>query len=112
MNAEVETFLRDIGFPFTVGYGMTECGPLISYENWHKTRLFSSGHVVEYLELKIDSPNPYDIVGEIMVKGEQVMLGYYKNREASDEVLVGDGWLRTGDLGVIDKDMFVYIRNT
>ncbi|MCB5249529.1 MAG: AMP-binding protein [Candidatus Cloacimonadales bacterium] len=110
MNAEVETFLRDIGFPFTVGYGMTECGPLISYENWHKTRLFSSGHVVEYLELKIDSPNPYDIVGEIMVKGEQVMLGYYKNREASDEVLVGDGWLRTGDLGVIDKDMFVYIR--
>ncbi|HPY96397.1 MAG TPA: AMP-binding protein [Candidatus Cloacimonadota bacterium] len=110
MNTEAEAFLTSIEFPFTVGYGMTECGPLISYENWHKTKLTSSGHLVEYLDIKIDSSDPYNIVGEIMVKGEQVMLGYYKNPEATNEVLTKDGWLKTGDLGVIDKDKFVYIK--
>jgi long-chain acyl-CoA synthetase len=89
---------------------MTECGPLISYSNWDVTRLRSAGRVVDTLEVKIDSEDPYNQVGEIMVKGENVMLGYYKNDEATHAVLDKDGWLHTGDLGVIDKDDFIYIR--
>ncbi len=110
MNKEVESFLREIGFPFTIGYGMTECGPLISYANWHKTKLGSSGQIVDFMEIKTDSPNPKQIIGEIMVKGEQVTMGYYKNPEATREVLSEDGWLRTGDLGLIDDEVFVFIK--
>jgi len=109
-NKEAEDFFKKMKFPFSIGYGMTECGPLISYSNWEVTRLRSAGQVVDTLEIKIDSGDPFNEVGEIMLRGENLMLGYYKNKEATDEVLDKDGWLHTGDLGVIDKDNFVYIR--
>lgn len=109
-NKEAEDFFKKIKFPFSIGYGMTECGPLISYTNWDRTRLRSAGQLVDTLEVKIDSNDPYNEVGEIMVKGENVMAGYYKNEEATGAVLDKDGWLRTGDLGVIDREKFIYIR--
>jgi long-chain acyl-CoA synthetase len=110
LNKEVEVFLNKIRFPYSIGYGMTECGPLISYANWDKTRLGSAGRIVDNMEVRIDSPDPYNEVGEILVRGENVMLGYYKNEEATRAALDGEGWLHTGDLGVIDKDGFIYIR--
>ena len=109
-NKDAEEFFKKIKFPFSVGYGMTECGPLISYTNWDRTKLRSAGQVVDTLEMKIDSDDPYNEVGEIMVKGENVMMGYYKNKEATKEVIDDDGWLHTGDLGVIDEENFVFIR--
>ncbi|MGC9341453.1 MAG: AMP-binding protein [Bacteroidales bacterium] len=109
-NKEAEDFFKEMKFPFSIGYGMTECGPLISYSNWDITRLRSAGQVVDTLDIKIDSPDPYNEVGEIMLKGENVMIGYYKNEEATNAVLEKDGWLHTGDLGVIDRENFVYIR--
>jgi long-chain acyl-CoA synthetase len=108
-NKEVESFFRKIKFPFTVGYGMTECGPLISYINWKKHKLTGVGKVVDELEIKIDSPEPENTVGEIMVRGTQVMLGYYKNEEVTNQTLI-DGWLHTGDLGLQDKDGYIYIK--
>lgn len=110
LNKEVEVFLNKIGFPFSIGYGMTECGPLISYANWDKTRLGSAGKIVDTMEVTIDSPDPYNEVGEILVRGENVMLGYYKNEEATRAALDDQGWLHTGDLGVIDKDNYIYIK--
>jgi long-chain acyl-CoA synthetase len=89
---------------------MTECGPLISYEAWDKTMPSSAGRLVDRMEIRIDSEDPYRIVGEIQVKGENVMLGYFKNEEATRESFTPDGWLKTGDLGIIDKNNFVYIR--
>jgi long-chain acyl-CoA synthetase len=109
-NPEVETFLKDIGFKFTVGYGMTECGPIITYDSWKTSRLFSSGKAVVNMEVKIDSEDPENIVGEILVKGDNVMLGYYKNPEATSQAIDKDGWLHTGDLGLIDKDGYLYIK--
>lgn len=97
-------------FPFSIGYGMTECGPLISYAGWDKTRLGSAGKVVDGMEVRIDSADPYNEVGEIIVRGENVMLGYYKNEKTTSEVIDKDGWLHTGDLGVIDSENFIYIR--
>ncbi|MFH1037803.1 MAG: AMP-binding protein [PVC group bacterium] len=110
LNDEVEIFLKKIGIPITVGYGMTECGPLISYAPWYEHRIQSVGRAIPSLELKIDSPDPLRVVGEIMVRGPGVMLGYYKNSEATREVLDGEGWLRTGDLGLLDADGFVFIK--
>ncbi len=110
LNAEVEKFLKAIKFPFTIGYGMSECGPLISYATWDQHRFRSAGRVVNYLQAKIDSSDPSNIPGDILVKGEQVMYGYYKNNEASQEVLSDDGWLNTGDIGLIDSDNFIYIK--
>ncbi len=110
LNKDVEIFFNKIKFPFSIGYGMTECGPLISYANWDKTRLGSAGKLVDNMEVKIDSTDPYNEVGEIMVRGENVMLGYFKNSEATKAALDKDGWLHTGDLGVIDKDNFIYIK--
>mgnify|MGYP000869352617 CR=1 FL=1 len=110
LNTEVEQFFRKIKFPFTIGYGMTECGPLISYEAWNKTMPSSAGKLVDRMEVRIDSADPYNEVGEIQVRGENVMLGYYKNETATRESFTDDGWLRTGDLGVIDKNNFIYIR--
>jgi long-chain acyl-CoA synthetase len=110
LSKDVELFLNSIRFPFSIGYGMTECGPLISYANWDKTRLGSAGKIVDTMEVKIDSADPYNEVGEIMVRGENVMDGYYKNPEASRASIDGEGWLHTGDLGVIDKDHFIYIK--
>ncbi|MDD3685852.1 MAG: AMP-binding protein [Bacteroidales bacterium] len=109
MNREVETFLREIGFNFSIGYGMTECGPLIAYDGWKTTKIYSTGKVVDCLEIKIDSKESGK-VGEIMVRGENVMLGYYKNQEETDKALDSDGWLHTGDLGVIDNDGYIFIK--
>lgn len=110
LNKEVGDFLTKIKFPYTVGYGMTECGPLISYEYWETYRPLSCGTLVDRMSATIDSSDPENISGEIMVKGDNVMLGYFKNQEATDEVLDKDGWLKTGDLGVMDKAGFIYIK--
>lgn len=109
-NAHAEKFFKKIGFRFTVGYGMTECGPLISYAPWDKTRIGASGRAVDTLEVTIDSPDPEKIVGEIILRGENVMAGYYKNEKATNEIIDSDGWMHTGDLGVIDKDGNIYIK--
>jgi long-chain acyl-CoA synthetase len=110
LNKQVEKFLTKIRFKFAIGYGMTECGPLISYDGWKTRKLTSAGKPVDSLELKIDSENPQKEVGEIMVKGDNVMVEYYKNPEATKAALTEDGWLRTGDLGLLDKDNYVFIK--
>jgi len=110
LNKDVELFLRKIGFPFTIGYGMTECGPLISYAPWTESRKFSAGELVDRMQVKIDSKDPYNEVGEILVKGDNALLGYYKNDEATKEIFDADGWIHTGDLGVIDEQNFIYIK--
>ncbi len=109
-NADAEKFFKKIGFRFTVGYGMTECGPLISYASWDTTKLGASGRFVDTLEVTIDSPDPEKIVGEIILKGENVMTGYYKNEKATREMIDDKGWMHTGDLGVIDKDGNIFIK--
>jgi long-chain acyl-CoA synthetase len=109
-NADTEKFFRKIKFKFTVGYGMTECGPLISYASWDTTKLGASGRAVDTLEVTIASPDPEKQVGEIILRGENVMLGYYKNPEATAAVIDKDGWMHTGDLGVIDKEGNIYIK--
>ena len=110
LGAEAEEFFTKIKFPFTIGYGMTECGPLISYASHATTRRRSSGKILDVMELKIDSDKPYEVPGEILVKGEVLMEGYYKNEEATKEAIDTDGWLHTGDLGVTDEDGFIYIK--
>ena len=110
LNADVEKFLRKIKFPYTVGYGMTECGPLISYAYWSEFKERSCGKVVDRMEVKIDSEDPENVVGEILTRGANVMLGYYKNEAATKEVFTSDGWLKTGDLGVLDSENHVFIR--
>ncbi|MFR9591362.1 MAG: AMP-binding protein, partial [Rikenellaceae bacterium] len=111
MNHETESFLTKIGFPLTVGYGMTECAPLISFSPNDEFKLGSCGKVItKNLEVKILSSDPQNIPGEILVRGEHVMVGYYKNDEATSSVLDVDGWLHTGDLGVIDTDDTLYIK--
>lgn len=110
LNPEVEKFLRKIRFPYTVGYGMTECGPLISYAYWSEFKERSCGKVVDRMQVKIDSEDPQNVVGEILAKGANLMLGYYKNDEGTKEVFTDDGWLKTGDLGILDKDNFVFIK--
>ena len=109
-NAEAEEFFKKIKFPFTIGYGMTECGPLISYASWNTTKQQSAGKSVDTLEVKIDSEDPENIAGEILIKGENVMNGYYKNEEATNQAIDKEGWLHSGDLGVIDKDGFIFIK--
>lgn len=110
LNPEVEKLLRKIDFPLHVGYGMTECAPLISYEDWNEQPFGSCGKCVYRNELKIDSADPHNIVGEILVKGQHVMLGYYKNDEATKAAFTQDGWMRTGDLGVVDAEGNLFIR--
>lgn len=110
LNSDVENFLKKVKFPFTIGYGMTECGPLISYVYWDQFRKRSSGKVVDRMQAKIDSEDQHNIVGEILVKGSNVMLGYYKNEEATKEIFTNDGWLKTGDLGTMDIDNYIYIK--
>ncbi len=110
LSSEVEKFFRKIRFPFTIGYGMTECAPLISYDAWNTTRPSSAGKLVDRMEVKIDSPDPLKQPGEILVRGENVMLGYYKNEEATRQAIDPDGWLHTGDLGIIDRDQYIYIK--
>lgn len=111
INPEVEEFFHRIKFPFTIGYGMTECGPLISYAPWNEFIPTSSGRVLpRIMEARIFKSNPDDALGEIQVRGENVMKGYYKNEEATREVFTEDGWLRTGDLGTLDQHNNLYIR--
>ena len=111
MNQEVADFLYEIRFPFTIGYGMTECGPLISYDNHREYVLTSCGQVLKgIMQVRIDSEDPYHQVGEIQVRGENVMKGYYKNEEATRNAFTEDGWLKTGDLGTIDAQNRIYIR--
>ncbi len=110
LNKEVGDFLTKIKFPYTVGYGMTECGPLISYEYWETYRPSSCGTIVDRMEAVIDSSDSEKIPGEILVKGMNTMLGYYKNEEETEAVLSKDGWLKTGDLGIIDSDGHLYIK--
>ncbi|HUX54956.1 MAG TPA: AMP-binding protein [Williamwhitmania sp.] len=110
LNPEVESFLKKIGFRFTVGYGMTECGPIVAYAPWNKTKLFSTGKAALGMQIKIDSDDPENIVGEILVKGDNVMLGYYRNEEATEAAFTPDGWMHTGDLGLLDKDGFLFIK--
>ena len=110
MNPEVTDFFYKIKFPFTIGYGMTECGPLISYAPWNTFIPGSAGKILDIMEVRIDSDDPYNTTGEIQVRGENVMKGYYKNEEATREVFTEDGWLKTGDLGTIDANGFIYIR--
>lgn len=109
-NQEVEAFLKDIDFPITVGYGATECAPIITYADYKEFRPTSCGKAVVHMEVKIDSPDPQNIPGEILTRGTNVMLGYYKNEEATKEVLDDEGWYHTGDLGLMDKDGYVYIK--
>ncbi|BEG63064.1 AMP-binding protein [Coprobacter fastidiosus] len=111
LNAEVEAFLYRIKFPFTVGYGMTECGPLISYTHHSEFIPRSSGRILEgYMQVKIDSSDPELIPGEICVRGENVMAGYYKNQEATEKVIDKDGWLHTGDMGTVNNDDTIFIK--
>lgn len=110
LNPEVEEFFYKIKFPFTVGYGMTECGPLISYAPWDKFVPSSSGKILDIMEARIYKENAEAETGEIQVRGENVMTGYYKNPEATKEVFTDDGWLRTGDLGTMDKEGNIFIR--
>jgi long-chain acyl-CoA synthetase len=110
LNLEAETFFRKIKFRYTVGYGMTECGPLISYAPWDVNKLGAAGKAVDTLEVKIDSPDPQHVVGEIILRGENVMTGYYKNEKATKEIIDENGWMHTGDLGLIDKEGFIFIK--
>ena len=109
LNKDVETFLRKIRFPFTVGYGMTECAPLVAYAPWDEQRPGSCGRIVDRMEGRIDSPDPANVPGELWVRGQNVMKGYYRNPEATAAVMK-DGWMNTGDLCTMDSDGFLYIR--
>ena len=109
-NPEVERFFHKIGFPLTVGYGMTECAPIIGYVDWKDAKLYSCGRAVMNMEIKIDSPDPENIPGEVLVKGANVFLGYYKNDEATASVFDKDGWFHTGDMGVMDKEGFLFLK--
>ena len=110
LNPEVERALRKVKFPFTVGYGMTECAPIISYSRWFKSRMYSCGTVAPNIEIRVDSKAPHLIPGEVQVRGANVFLGYYKNAEATAEVFTKDGWFRTGDVGILDNDGYLYLR--
>ena len=109
-NPDVERFFRKIEFPFTVGYGMTECAPIIAYAHFDKTRLLSCGQAAPHMEIRIDSPDPAQVPGEVQVRGMNVFLGYYKNPEATAQAFTEDGWFRTGDMGVLDADGFLYLK--
>ncbi len=109
-NPDVEAFFNKIGFPYTVGYGMTECAPILSYAHWNKAKLYSCGRAALHMELRIDSPDPQNIPGEVQAKGPNVFLGYFKNPEATASVMTEDGWLKTGDMGVMDKDGYLFLR--
>ncbi len=110
LNQEVEHFLKSIHFPYTVGYGMTECGPILAYDSWETFKQGSCGKAVPRMELRIDSNDQQNTVGEILAKGDCLMTGYFKNPEATKAALDKDGWLHTGDMGIIDADGYLYIR--
>ena len=109
-NKEVEAFFKRMGFPFTVGYGMTECAPIITYDDWKEEKLYSCGKAAPNMEVRIASADPAEIPGEIQVKGANVFLGYYKNDTATNDVFTEDGWFRTGDMGILDHDGSLFIK--
>ena len=109
LNKDVETFLRRIHCPFTVGYGMTECAPLIAYAPWEESRPQSCGRIVDRMEMRVDSPDPAEVPGVLWVRGANVMKGYYNNPEATKAVMQ-DGWMNTGDICTVDADGYIYIR--
>ena len=109
-NAEVEAFLKKIGFPYTLAYGMTECGPIICSSRWETLKLASCGKATTRMEVRIDSPDPKTHAGEIVCRGMNMMLGYYKNPEATAQIIDANGWLHTGDLGTIDDEGYVTVR--
>ena len=109
-NKEVEDFFKKMNFPFTVGYGMTECAPIITYDDWKVEKLNSCGKAVVNMQVRIASTDPQNVPGEIQVKGDNVFLGYYKNEEATQNVFTEDGWFRTGDMGILDADGSLFIK--
>ena len=109
-NAEVEAFLKKIGFPYTIAYGMTECGPIICSSRWDTLKLASCGKATTRMEVRIDSPDPKTHAGEIVCRGANMMLGYYKNPEATAQIIDVNGWLHTGDLGVMNEEGYVTVR--
>ena len=109
-NKEIEAFFKKINFPFTVGYGMTECAPIITYDDWKDEKLYSCGKAAPNMEVRIASADPVNIPGEIQIKGKNVFLGYFKNEEATADVLTEDGWFRTGDMGVLDAEGSLFIK--
>ena len=109
-NKEVETFFKKMGFPFTVGYGMTECAPIITYDDWQVEKLFSCGKSAPNMQVRIASADPVNIPGEIQIKGANVFLGYFKNEDATSEVFTEDGWFKTGDMGILDEDGSLFIK--
>lgn len=110
ISRPVERLMHRAGFPYTVGFGMTECAPLIGYERWDRFMVGSCGKIVGNMEIRVDSDNPRRKVGELQVRGANVMSGYYKNPEATAEAFTDDGWLRTGDLGIVDRDGNIFIK--
>ena len=109
-NKEVEAFFKKMAFPFTVGYGMTECAPIITYDDWQEEKLYSCGKAAPNMEVRIASADPSSIPGEIQVKGANVFLGYYKNEDATADVFTEDGWFRTGDMGILDEEGSLFIK--
>lgn len=109
-NTEVEHFMKRINFPITAGYGMTECAPIIAYDGWKTNKPRSCGKIVPNMEVKIVSPDPQHIPGEVLVRGMNVFLGYYKNEEATAKAFNEEGWFRTGDMGIIDEDGYLFLR--
>ncbi len=109
-NKDVEAFFKKMNFPFTVGYGMTECAPIITYDDWKVEKLYSCGKAAPNMEVRIISPDPQTIPGEIQVRGANVFLGYFRNEEATADVFTEDGWFRTGDMGVLDADGSLFIK--
>ena len=109
-NPEVEQFLHKIGFHYTVGYGMTECAPIIGYAHWNKVKVGSAGRAAKNMQIRIDSPDPRNIPGEVQVSGPNVCLGYFKNEQATRDSFTEDGWFRTGDMGIIDEDGYLFLR--
>ena len=109
-NAEVEAFLKKIGFPYTIAYGMTECGPIICSSRWETLKLASCGKATSRMEVRIDSPDPETHAGEIVCRGMNMMLGYYKNPEATAQIIDANGWLHTGDLGTLDEEGYITVR--
>ena len=109
-NAEVEAFVRSIHFPYSIAYGMTECGPIICHSPWNETAYMSCGRAADGMELKVLSSDPERIAGELLCRGRNTMLGYYKNKEATAQIFEADGWLHTGDMAIINKQGDVYIK--
>ena len=110
LNPEVETWFKKFKLPFTVGYGMTEAAPLMAYEDWYDFASKSCGKAIDTIEVRIDSEDPYNKVGEIQARGMNIMSGYFKNEEATQAAFTADGWMRTGDLGLLDKKGNIFIK--